>query len=177
MKKGILAGLLALGLTVTAIPAQAGLDLENQQEIRIDWLDLNRDKRITRAEVGEYLFFYFDRDGNESLSRSEYNRDQELTVIPYEGDFITYVDIDNDNVNDGTEFTTESFLVKAMIGTYDPEKGTIEAQDVIDKGWLRADSDRSGYIELDEWQDIYERAAVMKKNKSPAFASEDRYQD
>lgn len=165
------------GLILNSAPAQAGLDLENQEEIRLEWLDLDLNGRITRTEVGEYLFFYFDRDGNESLSRGEYSKEREITFIPYEGEGITFVDINHDGQHDGTDFTTETFLHSAMIGEYDPEADGIEADEVLDKGYLKADSDRSKYIELDEWQKIYGKGAKIKANAAPKSANQDRYRN
>jgi len=166
--------LIGLFIVIMFTPAYAGLDLNNQKEISIDWLDINLDGRVTREEVGKYLFFYFDHDGNESLSRGEYRKAREMTFLPYDGDRITFVDIDHDGLNDGTDLTAETFTQKAVVGEYDPDEGLI-AKEILDEGYLKADSDRSKYIELDEWQKIYKKHAAKRGNLPPKAANEDSY--
>ncbi|MCB9990480.1 MAG: hypothetical protein H6867_03750 [Rhodospirillales bacterium] len=177
MKYLSLLALCLTGLIVHTAPAAAGLDLANQQEIALQDLDLDHNGRITREEAGTYMFFYFDYDGNESLSRGEYGKERPVTLLPYDGEGITFIDLDHDGTDDGTDFTIDSFLAKVMVDEYDPENGKIEAKDVIGTGYLKADTDRSKYIELDEWLKIYARHATKKGNLPPKAANEDRYRD
>ncbi len=170
--------IIVAALTAVAFPfsaAWAGLDLENQREIHIGALDLDRDGRISRKEAAEYMFFYFDHDGNEVLTKGEYHRKRKVSVVPYEGDEITVIDLDNDGQDDGVSYTTDTFLEEVMVGDYDPEDDGIKAYTFMDIYFLRLDSDKSRSIELDEWQKAYEKHAVIKPNMSPKAAKQDRY--
>lgn len=155
--------------------AKAGLDLQNQTEIRIGDLDLDHDNRILRKEVAEYMFYYFDRDGNEVLTKGEYHAERAIAVVPYEGDAITIIDLDNDGQDDGVRYTQETFLQKAMIGEYKPDAKGIKAYNFMDIYFLRLDTDESRAIEMSEWQKAYEKHAVSKPNHAPEAANNDHY--
>jgi hypothetical protein len=165
-----------LALFCTALPAQAGLDLENQTEIRIPAMDLDQNGRLTREEMATYMFYYFDHDGNETLSQGEYYARRPLTILPYDAAALDYVDLDNDGQDDATLYTTETFLAKTMIGKPDSDEGPgIEAYEFMDLGFLRMDVDKSRYIELKEWAKHYQKFAVKKPNLPPKAADQDRY--
>ena len=72
--------LFAAALLITPFNANAGLDLENQTEIHIPNLDLDNNGRILRTEVAKYMFFYFDRDGNEVLTKGEYHKNRRFAL-------------------------------------------------------------------------------------------------
>jgi len=164
-------------LVFTASPVAAGLDLENQTEIHIPALDLDNDGRIQRTEVAEYLFFYFDRDGNEVLTKGEYHRERPITVLPYEAESVSFIDLDNDKQNDEIVYTTETFLKAVMVNPeeYDPEAEGIKAYRLMDLYFSRFDRDKSNGVELDEWQKHYLKFAAKKPNLSPKAADNDFY--
>ncbi len=163
---------LTLGL---CLPAHAGLDLKNQTEVAIDDLDLDHNGRITRKEVAEYMFYYFDRDGNEVLTSGEYRATRPIAVKPSDGTLVTFTDLDNDGQDDGIKYDTESFLKKAMVSEYDPGGKGIRAQDFVDLYLMRIDSDKSDGVELSEWQKAYEKHAVNKPNTPTEANNNDRY--
>lgn len=175
MKPSLIAVLVAV-LTFP-FPVQAGLDLENQQEIHIPDLDLDNDGRILRTEVAEYLFFYFDHDGNEVLTKGEYHRERPLTVLPYEAESVAFIDVDNDKQHDEVVYDTESFLRAFMVNEdeYDAEAEGIKAYRLMDLYFSRFDKDKSGGIELDEWQKHYQKFAVKRPNQAPKAADNDYY--
>ena len=157
--------------------AWAGLDLENQQDIHIPALDLDNDGRILRTEVAEYLFFYFDHDGNEVLTKGEYHKERPLTVLPYEVESVPFIDIDNDKQHDEGVYTTERFIRAVMVDeeAYDPEAEGLKAYRLMDLYFSRFDKDKSGAIELDEWQKYYRKFAAKKPNVAPKAADQDYY--
>ncbi len=161
--------------SLSSAPAQAGLDLQNQTEIKIGDLDLNHDHFIKREEVAEYMFYYFDHDGNESLTNGEYGARRPVSVIPYEGTDITTIDLDNDGKDDGVAYSQESFLSKVMIGKYDPAAEGITAKQFIDTSFLRLNSNKSGAIELSEWNAIYEDHGVIKPVRTTKAGKNERY--
>ncbi|MGB4107325.1 MAG: hypothetical protein WBK55_05970 [Alphaproteobacteria bacterium] len=176
-QKNILVYLIAAaaGAFLCPLPATAGLDLENQTQVPIDALDLDTDGRITRTEVAKYMFYYFDRDGNESLTKGEYHTDRPIDVLPKQKPGITFIDLDNDGQDDGVEYNKDSFLETVMVGKYEPGSAEIKAMNVIDIYFLRADTDESRAIELSEWQKIYAKHAVKKENTPPEAANQDHY--
>ncbi len=176
LKKLIFTAVILVSAFVFSLSAaMAGLDLQNQKYIEIDDMDLNHDKRLVRTEVAEYLFYYFDRDGNESLDRIEYRRERELSFKPNEDSVLRMIDLDNDGFDDDVVYTNESFFKEAMIGDYDPDELPIDAKYFMDVSFLRLDTDHSRAIELDEWQKIYGKYAVVKPNAPPKAANQDRY--
>lgn len=165
----------AAGAFLCPPPAMAGLDLENQTQVPIDALDLDVDGRITRTEVAKYMFYYFDRDGNESLTKGEYHANRPIDVLPKQNPAITFIDIDNDGKDDGVEYGKDSFLEAVMVGEYVPGSTEIKAMDIIDIYFLRADTDESRAVELSEWQKIYAKHGVKKENTPPEAANQDHY--
>jgi len=181
--KNNLAGIAALIIFLTAAllpaPARAGLDLANQTEIDIPALDLDGDGRIRREEAAEYLFYYFDRDGNETLTNGEYSADREISVLPYEASAAPFVDLDGDGKDDGAVYTTESFLAKTMTGEYDPPAegaaAVVTAKKMTGMSFLKTDDDRSGAIEMTEWRKAWLLNAAVKPKQPPKAANQNRY--
>ena len=166
------------GVATWHVPAMAGLDLENQTQIPIGALDLDRDGRIMREEATKYLFYYFDHDGNEVLTKGEYHRERPLEVLPYEGEAISFIDLDGDGEDDGVETYTDkqAFMAAIVIGDeYDPTDEGIEAYHVLDIYYGRLDSDKSKAIELKEWQRHFTKHAAKKPNMPPKSADHRRY--
>lgn len=159
------------------VPAHAGLDLENQEEIYVPDFDLDNDGRIIREEIAKYVFFYFDRDGNESLTKGEYHKRRPMTVLPYEADAAPFVDLDNDGEDDGVIYDTESFVKAFMVDAeeYDPEADGIKAYELMDLYFLRIDTDKSRAVELDEWQKHYKKFANRRGNIAPKAFDQDSY--
>ncbi|MBP7722221.1 MAG: EF-hand domain-containing protein [Alphaproteobacteria bacterium] len=177
-QKNILVYLIAAAAGAFLCPqhgAAAGLDLENQTQIPIDALDLDADGRITRTEVAKYMFYYFDRDGNESVTKNEYHAERPIDVLPKQNPAITFIDLDNDGQDDGVEYNKDSFLEAVMVGEYAPGSTEIKALNVLDIYFLRADTDESRAIELSEWQKIYAKHSVKKGNAPPEAANQDHY--
>lgn len=168
----------AAALAFSAVPVHAGLNLKNQTEVYIPDLDLDKDGRIQRAEMAKYMFYYFDRDGNESLTSGEMHADREFGVRPYEAAAVSFIDLDNDGADDGVVYDTRSFLMAVMADEYEPEdddEGTIEASDFIDRSLLEADTDKSKAVELDEWLKAYDKHAAVRANRAPKAADQDGY--
>ncbi len=172
--KSLLTAVIALFVFIS-MPAQAGLDLENQTEINIPALDLDNDGRIMREEAAKYLFFYLDHDGNEVLTKGEYHRERPITVLPYEAESVNFIDLNNDKQNDEGVYTTETFLQMVYVGEYDPSDEGIKAYNMMDLNFLRMDRDKSKGVELDEWQKHYLKFAAKKPNIAPKAADNDFY--
>ena len=83
--------------------------------------------------------------------------------------------VNGDGENDDTEYTTETFLQKTMIGEHDPEAEGLKALRFLDVYFLRLDTDKSRAIELDEWQKHYLKFAAQQPNAAPKAANNDYY--
>ena len=170
-----------LAIIVMMVPsfAQAGLELENRTQIHIPDLDLDGNGRVTRSELSEYMFFYFDNDGNESLTKGEFHHKRPIAVLPYDPQDLESVDLDHDGQNDPQPYTTETFLKTVMVDKdAAPEaaaEGQIKALRFIDEWFLRLDINDSGAIEPHEWHDEYKMHGVNKPKKRPKAADNNRY--
>ena len=153
----------------------AGLDLENQVDIDMPTLDLNNDGRILREEVAEYMFFFLDRDGNESLTKGEYHRERPINVLPYESESVPFIDINGDKQHDDVVYDTASFLQTIYVDEYDTDDGAIKAYDMMDIVFGRIDTDKSRAVELDEWQKHFLKFAKKRGNLAPKAANNDYY--
>lgn len=171
--------ILLLSATLFPASARAGLDLANQTEIDIPALDLDDDGRIRREEAAEYLFYYFDRDGNETLTNGEYGADREISLLPYEAAAAPFVDLDGDGKDDGAVYTTETFLAAVMQGEYDPQAegapAVVTAKKMAGLSFLKADDNGSGAVEMTEWQKSWLRNAAVKPKQPPKAANQNRY--
>ena len=172
--KSLLFAVMALVVFVSS-PSQAGLDLENQTKIYVPALDLDNDGRILRTEVAEYMFFFLDRDGNESLTKGEYHRERPITVLPYEAEGVSFIDIDNDKQHDEVVYDTAGFLQAIYVDEYDTDDGAIKAYDMMDIVFGRIDTDKSRAVELDEWQKHFQKFANKKPDQAPKAANNDYY--
>ncbi len=155
--------------------AQAGLNLGNQETLYVPNLDLDNDGRILRTEVAEYMFFYFDRDGNESLTKGEYHRVRPFVLVEYDPLEAQFIDINNDGEDDGVVYDTESFLAAVMLNEDYLEEDGIKAYHMMDLYFSRFDTDKSRAIELDEWQKHFQKFANRKPNMAPKAANNDYY--
>lgn len=166
-------------LCVFPSSAFAGLDLENQSQINIPDLDLDQDGRIRREEMARYMYFYFDHDGNEVLTKGEYHREYPIEILPYEAGAVDFIDLDNDGNDDGQVYTTESFLLTVMVdkeaAAKAVEAGQLDALGFIGKWFLNLDINKSRAIDLHEWMDEYSMHGVNKPARSPKAADNNRY--
>jgi hypothetical protein len=164
-----------LGLASLPGAARAGLDLSNQTEIPVAALDLDHDGRIHRHEMARYMFYYFDHDGNETLTNGEYGRKRPLALVPYEGTEVSIIDLDNDGQDDGVAYDTATFAARTVIGEIDAAATEITAKIFLGTSFLKMDKDKSGGVELDEWLKAYEKHAVIQPNQPPKAADNDGY--
>lgn len=133
--------------------------------------DLNNDGTLSMAEIGEKLFYQFDRDNNESLDSIEWNEALSLDLTPMETVTITKVDIDGDGVDEAETVSSEVFLMSTGLGRFDKDGDGVSAHEFTDKSVMEMDTDNSGLIEMDEWQKAY------TKTQAPLSANNEIYND
>lgn len=130
-------------------------DIDNAEQIKFSQFDVNNDGMYAQSEVGEALFYVFDKDGNEVIDNREWEKETMYTIIPMEKATYTFVDYDDDGYTDLTEYTYETFYQDSGLIRFDNDKDGLSAEEFIGEGYLNLDLDDSGVIELDEWEQAY----------------------
>lgn len=133
--------------------------------------DLNNDGMLSRAEIGNKLFYQFDRDGNESLDNIEWNKPIMISLAPVETITITKMDIDGDGVDDNEQIEVDVFMKATGLEAFDNDGNGISPREFTGKSVLQMDIDKSGLIEMKEWKKAY------KDSRAPLAANNDIYND
>lgn len=144
-------------------------NMEKGEKINFAVFDLNKDGMYAKSEVGEKLFYIFDRDGNEVIDNLEWNNKSVYTIVPMEKETYKFVDYNDDGYTDLSSHTYETFYAESGLIHFDKDKDGLSASEFIDAGFQALDNNDSTTIELDEWQTAY---IEMTKPKS---AQQDRY--
>ncbi len=161
----------AIAATVTTDTIVTQQEVADTKKVNFSDFDVNKDGRLSRAEVGEKLFYIFDTDGNEVIDNIEYNRPMVLTIIPMEKKEITTVDFDDDGVADSTSFNTEEFYERSMLGRFAKDKDGLSAADFLGRVYWQLDDNK------DKTVDIKEFKAAYIKSLTPSAANPNRYND
>lgn len=137
----------------------------------VDFLsfDANHDGTLSMAEVGQKLFYIFDRDGNEVIDNIEFDEKKVMTIIPMEKQVFTYVDYDDDGKTDHKEYDHATFFQQSHLMRFDDEMNGLSPSDFIETGYLELDDNNSKYIEFDEWQEAYLQLTI------PRHVEQERY--
>ena len=127
--------------------------------------DLNGNGILEAEEVGEKLFYQFDRDGNQVLDNIEFNRALDLKFAPVEKTRVVTVAIDynNNSIVDSQEVTQEVVMQRTGLDRFSTRSdGGVTPREFIGKTVLELDLNRSGVVELHEWKRAYmERQAPL----------------
>ncbi|HIF25185.1 MAG TPA: hypothetical protein EYQ41_03325 [Micavibrio sp.] len=129
--------------------------LPETNQIKFSMFDVNNDGMYSREEVGEKLFYVFDKDGNEVIDNIEWDQETMYTIIPMEKETYRFVDYNDDGYTDLTEYTYEAFYQDSGLIRFDEDEDGLSAKEFINEGFLALDLDDSGTIELDEWEKAY----------------------
>jgi len=118
--------------------------------------DINNDHTLTMQEIGEKLFYTFDKDGNQLIDNIEFDKPMVMTFAPMERQTFQFIDYNNDGVTDVTQATSERFLQQTGLSRFSGAgDGGLSAADFIDKPMKRVDRDLSGQIDIREWKEAY----------------------
>lgn len=117
--------------------------------------DINRDGFLSMQEVGENLFYVFDRDGNQLIDNIEFDHPMVLTFAPMEKQTIQFIDFNSDGIADRTTTTREMFIQQTGLSRFDRGDGGLSAADFINKPMKKVDRDLSGQIDIKEWKEAY----------------------
>ena len=146
-------GALADTMTTRTIVTQR--DLPDGEKINFTAFDLNSDQILSMEEVGEKLFYVFDRDGNEILDNMEFYRETVLTVIPMEKTVLKMVDYDDDGLTDIYSYDYDNFVRVSRLIMFDEDRDGLSPADFVQTSFLRTDDNDSKAVELGEWKETY----------------------
>lgn len=133
--------------------------------------DLNNDGMLSASEIGNKLFYQFDRDGNESLDNIEWNKPVMVNLAPMETISVTKMDIDGDGIDDDEVVKVDIFMEATGLSRFDNDGNGLSPREFTGKSVLEMDTDKSGLIEMKEWKKAY----TMRV--SPKAANNDIYND
>lgn len=129
--------------------------------------DLNGDKILTRAEVGQKLFKLYDTDGNNVIDNIEFERPAVLTVLPVEKTTTISYDFDGNGSIDQQDRTYQTFLDYTSLSRFDGDKDGMSPHEFTNRYFNIADINNDKVVDLDEWIGSY-NATVDAKNKEDA---------
>ncbi|NCT41480.1 MAG: hypothetical protein GW778_07465 [Alphaproteobacteria bacterium] len=152
--------------TQTIVEAQ---DVEGINQIDFSAFDTNKDGIYSKPEVGEKLFYSFDRDGNEVIDNIEWDRKSVFTITPMEQETYKFVDYNDDGTTEVTTYTYNEFYKESALILFDKNKDGLSASEFINVGFQKLDLNDNNVIELNEWKKGY---IEMTK---PENAEQERY--
>lgn len=127
----------------------------NMNVVDFRQFDSNRDNVLTMEEVGEKLFYTFDKDGNQLIDNIEFSRPMVLTFAPMERVTTQFVDYNGDGLADKTATSQERFMQQTGLSRFNPDGTGLAADEFIGVAFKKADRDGSGQIDVREWQQVY----------------------
>ncbi len=143
--------------------------LPDINEVNFSAFDANGDGEFTKEEVGERLFKSFDRDGNHMIDNLEWDHKTVMTIIPMEVETVTYVDTNNDGLDEEVQYDYGTFFEMSGLSKFDKNMNGLSAEEFIEKGFQELDKDENNLIGLEEWKAAYEIS------EAPANADQSNY--
>ncbi len=163
MKKILLAGM-ALAVMGGAVQAASTVVTEtrltpnpkpNANIVDFRIFDTNGDGVLSAQEVGEKLFYTFDKDGNQLIDNIEFERPMVLTFAPMTRETIQYIDYNGDGRADKTTVSQEAFMQRTGLSQFSMDPAGLSAAGFIHQPMKQVDRDLSGQIDIREWKEAY----------------------
>ena len=117
--------------------------------------DTNHDGILSMDEVGEKLFYTFDRDGNQMIDNREFNKAMVMTFAPMTKETVQYVDFNGDGVADATTTTQQNFMQRTGLSKFDRNGRGLSAAEFINMPMNKVDRDGNHLIDIKEWKQAY----------------------
>lgn len=152
--------------TTTVVTPQERDDINM---VEFSAFDYNHDGILSMEEVGEKLFYLFDRDGNEIIDNIEFTQNSVLTIAPMKKETITLVDYYNDGIIEQSTYTYETFLQESQLSRFADDLDGLSPKEFVDTSFLIMDDNHDKAIDLQEWKEAYIAMVI------PANAEQERY--
>lgn len=159
----------ALAETITTKTIVTPQAVENMTPINFSTFDVNNDGILSMPEVGERLFYAFDRDGNEVIDNIEFDKKSVLTITPMEKRTFIFVDYDNNGTVDESAYSYETFLQRSKLMRFDDDRDGLTPAEFINQSFLKLDDNDDHVIDLEEWKEAYIEMVI------PLVAEQERY--
>lgn len=144
-------------------------EIPNTNRVNLLDFDLDKDGSLTRAEVGEKLFYMFDTDGNMIIDNLEQKRVGLITLIPMEKATVKMVDVGVDGKIEERVLTSEEFMAESRLIAYDQNRDGLTPLEFIGVPFNRLDANNDKAVDVEEWKDAY--ASYVK----PKFMRQNHY--
>ncbi len=128
--------------------------------------DLNKDGALSHDEVGESLFYIFDRDGNEVIDNIEMKRIGVLAFSPMEKKTIAIVDYRVADKPTKTTVTEEEFMKASNLNKFDENGDGLTPLDFLGMTFNRVNVKRDNVIDMYEWKRAY-ADSVRPRHEEP----------
>lgn len=133
--------------------------------------DTNNDYKLNMNEVGEQLFFIFDKDGNEVIDNIEFEDNSVLTMRPVDVEKYTFVDFNSDGMVDSSSYTYEAMYQQSGLARFDNDKDGLSPADFLETSFLETDDNKDKTIDLQEFSEVY------TTSRAPKNAEQERYRN
>jgi Ca2+-binding EF-hand superfamily protein len=186
--------LVLLCITITALPVHADDELQQKAEqiLRsepgarqvtvkeevtpkdvikgrsVDFMsfDIDGDGTLSRDEVGEKLFQFFDRDGNQVIDNIEMEKPSIFVFTPMTKKTIEIVDYATGQ-EAKTSMTEEEFLQKSQLAKFDQDEDGLSPLDFLGVPFNKVNVKKDGVIDLYEFKRAY--AASVRPRHEESF--------
>jgi len=150
--------------TVTTRTTVYEMDMPRGEKIDFYNFDSNNDGILSATEIGQNVFYLFDRDGNEVIDNLEFGRSEIMTLIPMRRETVRSVDLNDDGLAEQAAYDYDTFVRASRLIAFDDNRDGLSAEEFIDVGFLDMDANDSGAIELDEWERAYSNQVIYNHN-------------
>ncbi|MBI1326788.1 MAG: hypothetical protein GC136_04005 [Alphaproteobacteria bacterium] len=146
---------LASAETITTQTTVKQKDMPDLQKVRFVDMDINHDGILSRAEVGETLFYLYDTDDNKLIDNIEIGKKRVWTFIPLEKKELTMIDFNDDGLADVVDIKSQDFAEFSMLARFDKDHDGLSAEEFLDMSILELDTNKSKVVEPEEWKAAY----------------------
>lgn len=152
--------------TVKTTTIHEAKDLPEMKKTDFSVFDVNKDGEFSKQEVGEKLFYVFDRDGNEVIDNVEWDRKSMMTIIPMEEHNYKFVDKNEDGYIDQSQYTYQEFFQTSGLIKFDKNYNGLSASEFIEEEFQALDDNDDNLISYEEWKEAYSKA-TSPENAQP----------
>lgn len=145
--------------------------MPNTDMVEFETFDTNKDGILSMAEVGEELFYLFDRDGNQVIDNIEFDQNSVLTITPMKKETVTMVDKYGDGNIEHTTYTYETFLRQSQLARFADDYDGLSPREFINDSFLALDDNDDKAITLDEWKEAYTAMTIPKNAEQERYNS------